>query len=500
MKIHTRCAAFVWVALSVSGCMVGPSTRVNTEVPTIVSRTNQSTSPATRAFLDSLRQARTADAPDSVSRITSQRTAESLDISNGLANGVAWTEVLRDTTLQSLIRSAIANNRNLRVAQARINEFRALRGVAGSRLFPQLSAGTSIGGQKIALGASEPIEFQAARVTADLSWELDFWGRTRRGQQAAGFDLSSRVDDVRATTLSLVSDIAAAYLQLREADAIIAIAEQTLASRASTLQLARRRFEQGLISELDVRQFEATVADPAARVADYARQRAEGENALSLLLGTPPQAIAPGQLLSDIVKAVVLPDSIPGALLARRPDVLRAQHDFQAATARIGVTQAARFPTISISSQYGAQRPNFGGIFDGRGEVYAVQAGISLPLFTGGRLSNETKAARARAEQSRNVYEQTVLVALRETSDAATGVRLRRDQLAAQETQERALQAAFSIAERRYASGISSYLEVLDAQRSLFAAQLTRVQVERQYLLATVQLFRALGGSWANLP
>ncbi|MBC8087392.1 MAG: efflux transporter outer membrane subunit [Phycisphaerae bacterium] len=495
MKGFAHWLALTGPALLLNACLMGPSTRVNTEVPSVVAR-ESNTTPATRTFLDSLRQARAADLPDSASRITSLRASQTLDIASSLTNGVAWAEVLRDSTLHALIQSAVANNRNLRVAQARINEYRALQGIAGSRLFPQISVGTSIGANKIALAASAPIEFEAARATADLAWELDFWGRTRRGRQAAGFDLAGREDDVRATALSLVSDVASAYLQLREADAIITIAEQTLASRAATLQLARRRFEQGLISELDVRQFEATVADPAARVADYARQRTEGENALSLLLGTPPQSIPRGQLLSDIVKAVVLPDSIPGALLARRPDVLRAQHDFQAATARIGVTQAARFPTISIAGQYGAQRPDYGALFDGNGEVYALQAGISLPLFTGGRLSNETKAARARAEQTKNVYEQTVLVALRETSDAATGVRLRRDQLAAQETQERALQAAFSIAERRYASGISSYLEVLDAQRSLFAAQLSRVQVERQYLLSTVQLFRALGGSW----
>lgn len=484
------------VALLAGACMLGPSTKVNTDVPSVGVRGRENTSPASRTFLDSLRKARATDTPDSLSRITSQAAPQTLDIASS-ATSLAWTEVLRDPTLDSLIQSAVANNRNLRVAQARINEYRALRGSAASRLFPQVTANTSIATNKVALAASSPIEFDAARVTADLAWELDFWGRTRRASQAAGYDAAAREDDVRATTLSLVSDVAAAYLQLREADAIIAIAEQTLASRTSTLQLARRRFEQGLISELDVRQFEATVADPAARVADYARQRTEGENALSLLMGSAPHAIARGQLLSDIVKTVTVPDSLPGALLARRPDVLRAQHDLQAATARIGVTVAARFPTITISSQYGAQRPVYGNLFDGKGEVYALQAGVSLPLFTGGRLSNEEKAAKARAEQSKNVLEQTVLVALREASDAAAGVRLRRDQLAAQETQERALQAAYSIAERRYNSGISSYLEVLDAQRSLFAAQLTRVQVERLYLTATVQLFRALGGTWS---
>ncbi|HEY0931791.1 MAG TPA: efflux transporter outer membrane subunit, partial [Gemmatimonas sp.] len=433
---------------------------------------------------------------DSLSRITSQLPRQTVELSRDATTMPAWSDLLRDSALEGLIRIAVTNNRNLRVAQQRINEFRALRGVAASRFFPQINVGTTMGMNKIALAAAPPIEFDAARVTSDLAWELDFWGRTRRSTQAAGFDLAGREDDVRAVTLSLVSDVASAYLQLREADAIIAIAEQTLVSREATLQLARRRFEQGLISELDVRQFEATVADPAARVADYTRQRTEWENALSLLLGTAPQSIPRGRLLSDIVATIAVPDTLSGELLARRPDVLRAQHDFQAATARVGVAQAARLPAITVTGQYGAQRPTYGTIFDGRGEIYTLQAGISVPLFTGGRLSSEQKAAKARAEQSRNTYEQVVLVALREASDAVAGVRLRRDQLAAQETQERALQAAFSIAERRYASGISSYLEVLDAQRGLFAAQLTRVQVERQYLAATVQLFRALGGSW----
>ncbi len=482
--------------LLLGACAVGPSTRVRHEVPSVAARPSSGPSADTRSFLDSLRSARAQDGKDSLARITSRLTAESFDLVAGGSSVPAWTEVLRDTTLESLIRVAVSNNRNLRVAQQRINEFRALRGVAASRFFPQINVGTTMGTNKIALAAAPPIEFDAARVTSDIAWELDFWGRTRRATQAAGFDVASREDDVRATTLSLVSDVANTYLQLREADAIIAIAEQTLVSREATLQLARRRFEQGLISELDVRQFEATVADPAARVADFARQRTELENALSVLLGTPPQSITRGQLLSDIVKTVNVPDSLSGELLARRPDVLRAQHDFQAATARIGVAQAARLPTVSITGQYGAQRPTYGTIFDGRGEIYTLQAGISVPLFTGGRLTSEQKAAKARAEQSRNTFEQVVLVALREASDAAAGVRLRRDQLAAQQTQERALLAAFTIAERRYASGISSYLEVLDAQRGLFAAQLTRVQVERQYLAATVQLFRAVGGSW----
>lgn len=306
-------------ALLLGACAVGPSTRVRPDVPSVTARASSGPSADTRQFLDSLRTARAQDGKDSLARITSRLAAESIDLVASGSSAPAWTEVLRDSTLESLIRVAVSNNRNLRVAQQRINEFRALRGVAASRFFPQINVGTTMGTNKIALAAAPPIEFDAARVTSDLAWELDFWGRTRRATQAAGFDVAAREDDVRATTLSLVSDVANTYLQLREADAVITIAEQTLVSREATLQLARRRFEQGLISELDVRQFEATVADPAARVADFTRQRTELENALSVLLGTSPQTITRGQLLSDIVKTVNVPDSLSGDLLARVP-------------------------------------------------------------------------------------------------------------------------------------------------------------------------------------
>lgn len=472
-----------------AGCRVGPSTRVDAVVPTVATRTGDATSPAARAFLDSLARARAADAVDSNGRpLPAPRALDT-------AAAPAWLDVLHDPELVSLVRAAVADNRDLRAAQARIREFRAQRTAARAALFPQLTANGATSTNQSAFGPTV-VPFNAIRATADLSWELDFWGRARRGAEAAGFDLLGSEEDARAVALTLVSDVATAYLALREADAGLALAEQTLASRTATLEIARRRFAQGVISELDVRQFEADVAAPAARVADFARQRAEGENALSLLLGRAPGPIVRGRALGEIVQAVAVPDSIPGALVARRPDVLRAQRDLQAATARIGVAVANRLPNIFIGAQYGSQRPSVNGLFGPQGEVYSLQAGISLPLFDGGRRASATTVARAQAEAAQRQYEQTVLVALREASDAASGVRLRHDQLVAQQTQVRALAAAFSIAQRRYASGISSYLEVLDAQRGLFDAQLAQVQVERDYLTATVALYRALGGSW----
>jgi multidrug efflux system outer membrane protein len=290
--------------------------------------------------------------------------------------------------------------------------------------------------------------------------------------------------------------VATGYLKLRELDADVAIAEQTLASRKATLNLARRRYAQGVISELDVRQFEADLADPAARVADFARQRVEQENALALLLGRAPGPLPRGGTLQDAVAAVAVPDSLPGTLISRRPDVQGAQRRFQAATARIGVAIGDRLPRIFISGTYGTQRPDFHGLFSKSGEIYTAQVGVSLPLFTGGALAGQERAARAAADEARAQYEQTTLNALREASNALAGVRLGRDQLAAQATQTQALQRALDLATERYKSGISSYLEVLDAQRGLFTAQLALVQVQRQYLTSTVELFRALGGGW----
>jgi outer membrane protein, multidrug efflux system len=489
MRSFTLGAPLAAALLALAACAVGPSTRVETPVPTVAPRTADATTPTARRMLDSLTRARAADPEDSAEFALAP--ARPVNV----AGAPAWLDVLQDPTLVRLVRDAVASNRDLRVAETRVREFRALRGTARSALFPQLSANAATSTNQAAIGPNV-LQYDAVRATADVSWELDFWGRARRNVQAASFDLLGSEETARATALTLVSDVATAYVALRAADAGLAIAEQALETRTATLALARRRFEQGLTSELDVRQFEADVAAPAARVADFARQRAEGESALSLLLGRAPGAIERGRELGAIVRAVAVPDSIPGVAIARRPDVLRAQRDYQAATARVGVAMASRLPSVFIGGQYGTQRPLLAGVFGPSGEVYGLSLGVSLPLFDAGRRSGETGAARATAEAAQRGYEQTILTALREASDAVSGVRLLRDQLAAQRTREQALGAAFSIAQRRYASGLSSYLEVLDAQRGLFDAQLARLQVERDYLAATVTLYRSLGGSW----
>ncbi len=481
-----------FIMLAAAGCAIGPSTRVEPPGPAGVRAADTVVSSRPRAFLDSLTQAREREQADSAPAQLWRPRPLALDASSDLP----WLEVLRDPALSRLVRTAIGNNRDLQAAVARVREFRALAGVARSELFPQITASASYGTSQTVFGSFGALNFDAARVTADVAWELDFWGRVRRQAQAGGFDLRAREEDERAAVLTLVSSVALAYLELRELDQNLAISEQTLESRRASLALARQRFEGGVISELDVRQFEAEAAAPAARVAEFARLRAAKEHELSQLLGQPPGPVARGNPLGATVQAVIVPDSVPAELLFRRPDVRAAERELQAARARIGVALGDRLPRGMITGSYGRQREEFSGLFGSENEIYSAQVGISVPLFTGLRTENLERAARARADQARARYEQSVLGALREADDALVGLRLSRDQLAAQQTQVQALARAFDLAERRYQTGVSSYLEVLDAQRALFSAQLALVQNERQYLGATVQLYRALGGAW----
>ena len=349
----------------------------------------------------------------------------------------------------------------------------------------------------MAFGSTLIPPYSAWRGTADLSWELSFWG-TQSGIAAANADLASQEAAERATVLSLVSDVATAYLQLLELDQERAIAGQTLSSRQATLALARERFGRGLISELDVRQFEAQVAVPAARLAQVELLEAQQEHYLDVLLGEGPAPIPRGTTLAAAARAVVVPDSVPAALLARRPDVEAAERAYAAATARIGLADAARLPTFAVTASWGTQAPTVGTMFATPNRVYQLLGGISIPIFSGGRLVDETRVARAQAEQARARYEQTLLVALGEAGDALAGVRAARDEAAAEETQATALRRALELAELRYSTGVSNYLEVLDAERSLFDAQLAASQAQLGQLTAAVQLYKALGGSWTG--
>jgi outer membrane protein, multidrug efflux system len=447
-----------------------------------------------RAFFDSLEQARAADTlpPELPVRPLSPRVLPAASLAD-----LDWLDVLQDTVLTTLARRALLGNRDLEIEQARIREYRAAAGVARSGLFPNLALNASAARTKVAFGTLTIPPYTAWRATADVAWELDLFGLPPR-IRAASADLAAQEAYERATALVLVSDVATGYLQLLELDQERATAQQTLASRQATLDLARERYDRGIISELDVRQFEAQVAVPAVHLAQVEQARARSEHALNVLLGEGPAAIPRGTSLARAARAVSVPDSVPVALLERRPDVQAAERRYAAAAARVGVAAAARLPALMITGSWGAQSATVGDLTASDSRVYQILAGISFPIFTGGRLVGQQRAAAARADQARAAYQQSVLTALQEAGDALVGVRTARDQLAAQETQAEALRRALDLATMRYQSGVSNYLEVLDAQRSLFGAQLAESQAQLQQLLAAVQLYKALGGSWPD--
>jgi multidrug efflux system outer membrane protein len=451
---------------------------------------------STRAFFDSLAQARAADTAAAAPARPAPRPPRALG-AESLAD-LAWLDILDDPVLARLVETALRQNSDIALARARIDEYRALAGVARAPLLPGLAVNGSASRNKIALGSTPFAPYSAYRATADLAWELDFWGQGRRGLEAANADLAAQRAGERGAVLSLVSEVAGGYLQLLELDQEWAIAEQTLSSRQATLALARERFAQGVISELDVRQFEAQVAVPAARLAQVEQARSQQEHALDVLLGEGPAPIPRGTSLAAAARSVAVPDSVPAALLARRPDVEEAERAYAAATARIGIADAARLPTFSIVGSYGTQAPTVGTMFTGQARIYELLGGVSIPIFTGGRSANEAQAARARAEQARARYEGTVLAALGEAGDALTAVRAARDVAAAEETQAVALRRALELAQLRYGSGVSNYLEVLDAERGLFEAELAASQAQLQQLTAAVRLYKALGGSWPS--
>ncbi len=470
-----------------AACAVGPNYHAPT-VPAQQSHVAVRTPDSIQARLDTVVQVR-----DSLLKVQS---GPQVDMAADTTADVAWLNLLNDTVLVRLVNTALEQNRDVQVAMARVREARALAGAAKGALFPQIGLNAAAATNQVVFGTFGAQKYDALIVQGNLQWELDVWGGIRRSVQAANFDAAATREGQAAVRLTLVADVSTAYVELRELDDDLAISLSTLESRRETLRLARRRFQQGLISELDVRQFEAEVAGPAAAVALYTRAIAQKENQIRVLLGEGPGEVPRGLPLSEVVRGLNVPDALPASLVAQRPDVRRADREAAASNARIGVAIANRLPQFLVTGSYGTQGTGTGSLFLGSTETYLVQGGISIPLFTGGRLVNEQRAAEARADQSRSAYEQTVLVALQEVSDALVGVRTSRDQAAALDLQVAALDRAEKLASMRYAAGLSSYLDLLSAQRSLYDAQLAQAQTRRLRLVAAVQLYKALGGTW----
>jgi outer membrane protein, multidrug efflux system len=410
-----------------------------------------------------------------------------------------WWELLKDQELQRLVRIALDENKDLLTAVASVEEFQARLAIARVDFVPQATASANAPLARLnKVNIPGFPTFTSYYLQGNLSWELDIWGRVRRANEAARADLMAREENRRAVILELVSGVAQSYFDLRQLDMQFAIAKNTLQSWEESVRIAQARLRQGMISRLDADQFEAERANAAARAAELERLMVQKENELSLLLGRNPAQIARGLALTEQVMPPEVPAGIPSEVLQRRPDILQSERELAAATARIGVAQANRFPQITLTGILGVASPQLSNLFGSGTKFGAAGLGLAGPLFNAKTLGFEQQAVEAQARQVLAQYEKTVLVAFKEVEDALVSVRTVRQQIDAQEAQVSALRSALHLAELRYKGGISSYLDVLTAKRSLFDAELALTATRRLHLVSIVQLYKALGGGWTS--
>ena len=392
-----------------------------------------------------------------------------------------------DPVLQDLITTALENNRDLRTAMARVTESRARLGIVRSDLYPRVnySGAGSLNNSSESDGCAS-----SAVIALDVSYQLDLWGRVRRSNEAAVQEMLATEEGYRNVTIGLVSQVARTYFLLRDLDSRLDISVQTTKTRQESLDVVRSRQRAGMVTEVDVNQAEIQVYEAEVSVQTFARLRSQTENALSVLLGQPPLTIERGVELKDSPELPEIPAGLPSALLSRRPDVLAAERKLHAQTARIGVAEALKYPQLNLTADLGAEFTDITNSFTSLG------AQIFGPLFNAGKNQRRVEVEQARTEQLLNAYEQTFLVALREVEDALVATETYELELAARLRQLKSARSAAKLSWVRYEGGLTSYLEVLDLQRSLFSSQLKASETLQLRLTSQVQLYQALGGGW----
>ena len=423
---------------------------------------------------------------------------QTIDEGGSIAN-LAWWQLFRDDELQTLITLALEQNKDLATAAARVEEARAQYGFVRADLYPQINGQASASRGDIA-----PLILPGAGVAetyvlaAGLSWEIDLFGKLRRSNQAARAELLSTEQAKNAVIITLVADVASAYLLLRDLDARREIARQRQQARLDALVIIQARFDQGTVPLLDVNQAQIEEVDAAVVVVALERQIIQTENLLSILLGRNPSPITRGVSLTDQVFPAGVPAGLPSELLQRRPDILAAEQQLAAQTAQIGVAQALRWPSFSLTGLLGVGSNDLSDLNSSDSKIWNIGGDLLLPIFTGGRNKQRVEIERARTEQALRQYELAILQALREVDDSLAAIRTYRQEAAHRQRQVTAARSARKLAWARYTGGVSSYLEVLETDRALFTAELAASETYRQKLVAIVQLYRALGGGWDN--
>jgi multidrug efflux system outer membrane protein len=410
-----------------------------------------------------------------------------------------WWEVFEDPTLKSLIEEALRNGYQVKLAAARVEEARARFGIAGADRLPQVGYQGQVERARFSgFTPGAPTHVTAVDVITanlNLSWEVDLWGRVRHLTEAAKAQYLATEEARRGVALALVSEVASAYFDLRQLDQDLAIARRNAAAFQDTFNLFDKQLKGGVASGLETSNAEASWASVAAQIPALESQITAKENQLALLLGRNPGPVARGGSLFEQPLRAEIPAGLPAALLLRRPDVRQAEQQLIAANATIGAADAALLPTISLTGAFGGLSPDLRQLLS-KGQTWSVAAGITGPIFQGGRLRNEVRVAQAQFEQAKLAYEQSVTNAFGEVSTALVALQKLADAERERQRAAGAYQEAVRLANLRYSSGLSAYFEVITAQENQLNAENALAQVRHDRLVALVNLYKALGGGW----
>jgi len=423
-------------------------------------------------------------------------TAEAGEISN-----LAWWQQFQDPVLARLVGQALENNKDLEIATANVDQAFAQYGITRAAQWPQVDASASASRQRLSETAG-PVPPPAGRqvvkdfdASLSASFEIDVWGRLRRASESARASLLASEEGRRTVLMTLVSTVASAYIQLRALDRQLDIAQRTSQSLGEAARLQQLRFNEGAVPESDYRQAESQYQTAAAQVPELERQVARQENFISVLLGRNPAPITRGREIEALLFPAV-PDGLPASLLERRPDIRQAEQNLIAANADIGVAKAAYFPRISLTAALGFESAALSDLFKRTSKTGAIGADMTLPIFNAGRIRNQVARAEAFQREALSSYEKSILVGFQEVEDALVD-RTKFSQ--AREVQARnvaALQRFRDLAALRYKEGATIYLEVANAEQSLFNAQLAYVATQSQLFQSYANLYKAMGGGW----
>jgi multidrug efflux system outer membrane protein len=423
-----------------------------------------------------------------------------------------WWKLAHDPALDDLEARAVAHNQDLRAAVARVDEARAVARVSKSEFFPQISLDPSFTRERTSgnLPTPIPVHIPAAYVNSysvpiDLSYEVDLWGRVRRSFEASTAQAEATVSDYQNVLLTLTSDVATNYFQVRSLDTEIAMLHRTVELRDDELRVASARFAAGSVPEIDVAQAKLELASAQVDLANAERQREEAFNALALLCGKPPAAFeltesavssAPMPERAASSAPMLVPPGLPSSLLERRPDVATAERNLAASNARIGVAKSAYFPVLRLTGQAGFLSNDAESLFNADSKVWSITPSLSLPLFTGGRTAAEVEQAKALHEEALAHYREVVLRAFKEVEDALADIALREREAKAQEGALESARRVTELAKARYEAGNSPYLEFIDAERTQLYQERLKIQLEYKRQAAGIGLVKALGGSF----